>query len=67
VIETVGSPPPQVEGAPKKISPWIVAVLVIVLVCCTCFGVAGLLIGFWDPIRQAFGLSTLLPILTALI
>jgi hypothetical protein len=47
-------PPPVTE--PKKTNPWTIAILVLVVVCCLCFGVTGLLIGFWDPLRQAFGL-----------
>jgi hypothetical protein len=53
--------------SPKKTNPWIIAILVVVVVCCGCFGVVGLLIGFWDPIQQAFGLTTLMPILQGLI
>jgi hypothetical protein len=50
----------------KKTNPWIIVILVIVLICCGCFGVVGLLVGFWDPIRQAFGFSSLLPVLAVL-
>jgi hypothetical protein len=64
--EAAGTPPPPPEAVPKKINPWIIAVLVIVLVCCGCFGVAGLVVGFWDPVRQAFGPSSLLPMMMVL-
>ena len=68
MIDATGDPlPPLPEAGPKKISPSIIAVLVIVLVCCCCFGVAGLVVGFWDPIRESFGLSSLLPVVTVLI
>lgn len=66
MTETSGSPLPPPEDAPQKTNPWIIAILVIVVVCCGCFGVVGLLIGFWEPIQQAFGLSALLPVLTGL-
>jgi hypothetical protein len=49
------------------ISYWIIAGLVIVLVCCCCFGVAGLAVGFWDPIRESLGFSSLLPVVKVLI
>jgi hypothetical protein len=57
-------PPPA--AAPNKTNPWIIAIVVIVVICCGCFGVIGLLFGFWDPIRQAFGLQVLLPVLKVL-
>jgi hypothetical protein len=53
-------PPPA--ATPKKNKPWIIAIVVIVVVCCGCFGVAGLLFGFWEPIMQALGLNALLPV-----
>lgn len=52
--------------APKKTNPWIIAIVVIVVVCCACFGVIGLLFGFWEPISQALGLNALLPVLMVL-
>jgi hypothetical protein len=66
MTEPAGPPLPPPEAVPKKINPWIITVLVIVLVCCACFGVVGLLVGFWDPIRQAFGPSSLLPVMIVL-
>jgi hypothetical protein len=66
MAETTGTPIPPPAGAPKKLSPWVIGMLVIVLACCGCFGVVGLLVGFWDPIRQAFGFSFLLPALGVL-
>jgi len=66
MAETTGESIPPPAPAPKKLSPWIIAILVVLLVCCGCFGVAGLLVGFWDPIRQAFGFSSLLPVLSGL-
>ena len=64
--ESTGTPLPPPSDTPKKANPWIIAIVVIVIVCCGCFGVVGLLFGFWDPIRQAFGMSALLPVLTVL-
>jgi hypothetical protein len=64
VTETSGSSLPAPAAAPKKTNPWIIAIVVIVVVCCGCFGVIGLIFGFWDPIRQALGLYALLPVLT---
>ncbi len=65
--EATGSPLPPPAIPPKKTNPWIIVILVIVVVCCGCFGVTGLIIGFWGPIKDAFGLATLLPALTILI
>ncbi len=66
MAETSDTPTPPPAVAPKKLSPWIIAILVIVLVCCGCFGAVGLAVGFWDPIRQAFGFTSLLPVLMIL-
>jgi hypothetical protein len=66
MTEATGTPLPPPAAAPKKTNPWIIAIVVIVVVCCGCFGVAGLLFGFWGPIRQALGLYALLPVLTVL-
>jgi hypothetical protein len=65
MTEATGTPLPPPGTAPKKTNTWIIVILVIVLVCCCCFGVVGLLVGFWDPIRQAIGLS-LVPVLSVL-
>jgi hypothetical protein len=64
--EATGTPLPPSAAAPKKTNPWIIVVAVIVVVCCGCFGVIGLIFGFWDPIRQGLGLYALLPVLTLL-
>lgn len=64
--QEMGTPLPPPAAAPKKTSTWIIAIVVIVVVCCACFGIAGLLFGFWDPIMQAFGLQVLLPVLMVL-
>jgi hypothetical protein len=58
-------PPPAVE--PIKTNPWIIAIVVLVVICCGCFGVLGLIFGFWDPIQQTLGLSSSLPGLTGLL
>ena len=62
-----GSPLPPPAATPKKTNTWIIVIVVIVVICCACFGIAGLIFGFWDPIRQALGLSALLPVLTGLL
>jgi hypothetical protein len=66
MTEATGTPLPPPAASPQK-NKWIIAIAVIVVVCCGCFGVIGLLFGFWDPIRQALGLSSLLPNLTILL
>jgi hypothetical protein len=65
--ETSGTSIPPPAGSPQKTNPWIIAIVVIVLVCCGCFGVVGLLIGFGPGILQALGLSAALPVLAHLI
>jgi hypothetical protein len=50
-----GSPLPPPAAAPKKNNTLVIVIVAIVVVCCACFGIAGLIFGFWDPIRQAFG------------
>lgn len=47
---TPGQPPVL---APKKTNPWVIAILVLVVLCCGCFGVVGLIFGFWEPITQS--------------
>ena len=66
MTEATGTPLPPPAAASKKTNPWIIAIVVIVVVCCGCFGVAGLLFGFWEPIMQALGMNTLLPVLMVL-
>jgi hypothetical protein len=66
MTEATGAPLPPPTASPQKTSTWIIALVVIVVVCCGCFGVIGLIVGFWDPIRQELGLSSLLPNLTIL-
>jgi len=63
MTETTGTPLPPVTN-PKKNNRWMIAILVAVVICCGCFGVVGLLVGFWEPIQDAFGLPTMLPIIT---
>ena len=66
MTEATGAPLPP-EAAPNKTNSWIIAIVVIVVVCCGCFGVIGLIFGFWDPIMQALGLSALQSVLTVLL
>ena len=67
MTEATGTPLPPPAAAPAKTNPWVIAIVVLVVVCCGCFGVIGLLFGFWDPIQQALGLSNVLPVLTPLL
>ena len=66
MTEATGSPLPPPAEVPKKANPWIIAIVALVVGCCACFGVVGLVFGFWDPIVQAFGLQVLLPLMTFL-
>jgi hypothetical protein len=66
MTDETGMPLPPPVVTPQKSNPWLIAIVVIVVVCCGCFGVIGLLFGFWEPIRQAFGMSALLPVLTVM-
>jgi len=47
----------------KTMNPWLIAVLVVVLACCFCIGVIGLLLAFGEPILHELGLYTWLPFL----
>jgi hypothetical protein len=47
---TSGQPP---AVPPNKTNPWLIAILVLVVLCCGCFGVIGLIFGFWEPITQS--------------
>jgi Na+-transporting NADH:ubiquinone oxidoreductase subunit NqrB len=67
--EATDIPLPPPEATPKKTNPWIIAIVVIIVICCGCFGVIGLVFGFWDPIQQSLqslGFYTLLPLITVL-
>ena len=66
MTEATGSLLPPPAAAPKKTNPWVIAIVVILIVCCGCFGVIGLLVGFGEPIMQALGMNTLLPVLMVL-
>ena len=67
MAEATGTPLPPPAASPKKTNPWIIAILVIVVVCCGCFGVAGLIFGFFgDQIMNSLGLYMLLPVLAVL-
>ena len=60
MAESTGAPAP----APQKTNPWIIAIAILVLVCCLCVGLVGLLIAFGDPILHELGLTSFtLPIL----
>jgi len=66
MTDAPGSPLPSPAAAPKKTNTWIIVIVVVVVICCACFGVAGLIFGFWDAIMQAIGVNLLLPILMVL-
>jgi hypothetical protein len=40
----------------KKINPWIIIVAVVVILCCACFGLLGLVIAFGPDLLQELGL-----------
>jgi hypothetical protein len=67
MTEATGTPIPPPTASPQKTNTWIIAIVVIVVVCCGCFGVIGLILTFWEPIRQALGMSSLLPSLMILL
>jgi hypothetical protein len=51
----------------QKTNPWIIIVAVIIVVCCGCFGMIGLLLAFGPEILHELGLASLPPILIGLI
>ncbi len=55
---------PPSPAPPSKTNPWIIIVVVAVVVCGGCFGVAGLLLAFGPEILHELGLISLVPILT---
>jgi hypothetical protein len=65
MTEIAGSSPLP-PTTPKKASPWIITIAVILILSCCCFGVIGLLFAFWNPLLQAMNLHALLPIQTIL-
>ena len=56
MAEAKGTPP-----APQKLKPWVIAIAVIVILCCFCVGVIGLLFAFSDPILHELGLTAFYP------
>ncbi len=42
----------QVPPPPGKRNPWLIVTAVIVVLCCACFGMAGLIFAFWDSIAS---------------
>ena len=55
-------PAPQ----PKKLEPWVIVFVVIVVACCFCFGTFGMLLAFGGPIINELGLYAILPLLMAI-
>jgi hypothetical protein len=60
------SPSLPSPASSQRTNPWIIIVAVIILICCLCFGAAGLLLAFVPEILQELGLSYLLPSLVHL-
>lgn len=59
-------PPEPVAQVPGKTNPWVIALVVIGVICCCCVGFIGLVFGFWEPIQQflqSLGLFALFPTL----
>ena len=49
-------------STPQKTNPWIIAVVVIVVLCCFCIGAIGLLLAFGGTLLNGPGLlNSLLP------
>jgi len=54
MVETTGASIPPTS--PKKINAWIIVIVGIVILCCFCVGVIGLLFAFGEPILNELGL-----------
>ncbi|MEZ0397225.1 MAG: hypothetical protein ABWK53_12455 [Anaerolineales bacterium] len=52
-MEAHPSNSPSSAGKP---TPWLVAGVVVVVLCCTCFGALGLILAFGKDLLNAFGL-----------
>jgi hypothetical protein len=61
-----GSAPLAPAPAPAKTNPWIIVSVVLVVLCCGCFGAIGLLIAFVPDVLHELGLTSWLPLLAAL-
>lgn len=57
-------PPPALPNRPN---PWLIALLVIVGMCCLCVGALGLMLAFGPDFLHELGFSSLLPILTTVL
>ncbi len=63
MVETTGTPVPPLS-APRKMEPWVIVVVALVVLCCLCVGATGLLFAFGGPILNELGLlHTQLPAL----
>jgi hypothetical protein len=48
---------------PQRFKPWVIVILILVLLCCFCTGLIGLLSAFGGPILKDLGLiSAVLPV-----
>jgi len=61
MAEASGTPLPS-PAPPDRMSPWLIVVLVVVLSCCLCIGLCGLLGAFGPSILHELGLDVLLPL-----
>ena len=59
VTSSAPLPPPAPQ---QKLNPWIIALAVIVVLCCFCVGAIGLLFAFGEPILHELGMTASLPI-----
>ena len=50
-----GLAPPAPSVPPEKMSPWLIAILAVVLGCCFCVGLTGLLLAFGPDILHELG------------
>ena len=60
-------PPAPLGGVPplQKTKTWVFIVAGILVLCCACFGIVGLLIAFGPDVLQELGLTAVLPLLFA--
>lgn len=48
--------PSYSPAPPKKTNPWLIAGVVVLVLCCACFGTLGLILAFGQDLLNAFGL-----------
>ena len=67
MVDPSSPPLPAPAPTPQKTNPWIYIVAAVILICCFCFGVVGLLLAFGPEILHELGLSSLLRQLTIMV